>query len=110
MTETPSTNGGNGAGDGRDSNGRFAPGWRGGPGNPHARKVAKLRSALLATVTEDDMKAVTLKLVAMARDGNLPAIKEMFERVLGKPIEADLMERLDALEELLTRTSQERTR
>ena len=96
--------------DGRDANGRFAPGNRGGPGNPHAKKVAQLRSALLETVTVDDMKAVMLKLVATARDGDLPAIKEMFERVLGKPIEADLMERLDALEELLTRASQERTR
>src|SRR5688500_3044909 len=88
--------------DGRDANGRFAPGWRGGPGNPYAKKVAQLRSVLLTTVTEDDMKAVALKLVEMARSGHLPAIKELLERTLGKPVEADFLERLDELEKHLT--------
>jgi hypothetical protein len=88
--------------DGRDGSGRFAPGNKGGPGNPHARKVAQLRSALLETVTEDDMRAIGAKLIAMARGGNLPAIKELIERTLGRPIEADLIARLDQLEALLS--------
>ena len=88
-------------GDGRDSSGRFARGNKGGPGNPFARKVGQLRSALLETVTEDDMRAVAAKLVQMARGGNLPAIRELLERMLGKPIEADFMERLEELEKHL---------
>jgi len=88
--------------DGRDASGRFAPGNRGGPGNPHAKKVAKLRSALFETVTEDDMKAVAAKLVEMARAGELPAIRELLERTLGRPVEADFLERLDELEKHLT--------
>src|SRR5687768_8702794 len=87
--------------EGRDANGRFAPGNRGGPGNPFAKKVSRLRSALLETVTEEDMKAVAEKLVAMARDGDLPAIRELLERTLGRPVESDFLERLDALETLL---------
>src|SRR5688500_17177775 len=78
--------------DGRDGSGRFVPGNKGGPGNPHARKVGQLRSALLETVTEDDMKAVATKLVEMARGGHLPAIKELLERTLGRPLEADFLE------------------
>src|SRR5688572_822529 len=95
--------------DGRDGSGRFAPGNKGGPGNPFARKVGLLRSALLETVTEDDMKAVAVKLVEMARAGHLPAIKELLERTLGRPIEADFLERLEQLEKHLTQ-AQERTR
>ena len=90
--------------DGRDGGGRFAPGNKGGPGNPHAKKVGRLRAALLETVTEEDMKAVAAQLVAMARGGNLPAIKELIERTLGRPVEADLLERLEQLEQHLART------
>jgi hypothetical protein len=57
---------------------------------------------LLETVTEDDMRAIGAKLIAMARGGNLPAIKELIERTLGRPIEADLIARLDQLEALLS--------
>ena len=60
-------------------------------------------------MTEDDMRAVAAKLVQMARGGNLPAIKELLERTLGKPVEADFMERLDELEKHLTQ-AQERGR
>ena len=95
--------------DARDGSGRFAPGNKGGPGNPFARKVGLLRSALLETVTEDDMKAVAAKLVEMARGGHLPAFKELLERTLGRPIEADFLERLEELEKHLTQ-AQERGR
>src|SRR5688572_1230512 len=92
--------------DGRDGSGRFVPGNKGGPGNPFARKVGRLRSALLETVTEDDMRAVAAQLVAMARGGNLPAIKELIERTLGRSVEADFLERLDELEKHLTQAQE----
>tara|TARA_R110002111_G_scaffold189680_3_gene254956 strand:+ start:142 stop:468 length:327 start_codon:yes stop_codon:yes gene_type:complete len=98
----PSPNGGNG---GRDERGRFASGNPGGPGNPHARQVNKLRTAMLNSVTEDDLKKVVKKLVNLAIDGNVPAAKEVLDRCLGKPVEADLIERLDQLEGIIERNA-----
>jgi len=50
----PSPNGGNG----RNAAGRFVEGNVGGPGNPHAKEVARLRSAMLNAVTVDDLRAI----------------------------------------------------
>lgn len=100
MTDTPSPNGDNG----RDTRGRFASGNSGGPGNPHAKHIGRLRSALLSAVTENDMQAVISKLVEMAKAGNVSAIREVFNRTLGKPIEADLIERIEQLEARLADT------
>ena len=94
----PTPNGPNG----RDERGRFAPGNVGGPGNPHAKQVGKLRSAMLAAVSDKEMKAVVKKLVELAKGGNVPAAREVLDRCLGRPVEADLLERLEELEELLS--------
>jgi len=93
----PSRNGDNG----RDPAGRFAPGNAGGPGNPHAKQVGALRSAMLRAVTEEDMEAILGKLVTLARSGNVPAAKEVLDRCLGRHLEADLLERLEQLEAVL---------
>lgn len=77
----PLPNGSNG----RDSQGRFAPGNPGGPGNPHARHVGCLRSALLSSVTEEDMRAIAKQLTEKVKSGDLRAIKELFNRTLGRP-------------------------
>ena len=90
--------------DGRDERGRFAPGNIGGPGNPHAKQTGKLRSAMRKAVTEKDMRDVVMKLVELAKSGNVPAAKEVLDRCLGRPVEADLIERLDQVEELLKET------
>ena len=42
----------------RDASGKFAQGNPGGPGNPHAKRVGELRTALLDAVTPEDMRAV----------------------------------------------------
>lgn len=86
---------------GRDGRGRFAAGNPGGPGNPMAVQVGQLRAALLGAVKPADMKAIAAKLVQMAREGHIPAIREVLERTLGKPIEADLLDRIGRLEALL---------
>jgi hypothetical protein len=70
---------------GRDTHGRFAKGNAGGPGNPFARQVAALRTALLATVTEQDMEEVARALVRQAKEGNLAAAKLLLSYTLGKP-------------------------
>ncbi len=86
---------------GRDARGRFAAGNAGGPGNSHAHHVGRLRSALLAAVTEKDMRAIAAKLVTLAKGGDVRAIRELFDRTLGKSQEADLIERIARLEEYL---------
>lgn len=90
----PSTNGS----DGRDKRGRFAPGNRVGKGNPLAGRVAKLRAALIEAVTPGDVKAIARGLVAKARKGEIDAARLLLAYTLGKPIEADLIERLEKLE------------
>ena len=47
---------------------------------------AQVRShTLLDAVTEDELKAIVAKLVEMAKGGDLPAMKEVLDRTLGKP-------------------------
>ena len=94
---SPSPNGSNG----RDARGRFAAGNAGGPGNPHAHHVGQLRSPLLAAVTEKDMRAIAAKLVTLAKGGDVRAIRELFDRTLGRSQEADLVERIERLEAYL---------
>src|SRR5450631_2273310 len=70
---------------GRDAGGRFTKGNAGGPGNPFARRVARLRSVMLACSTDEDMKVITEMLIVLARTGDLAAIKLYYEYVVGKP-------------------------
>ncbi|UCD74188.1 MAG: hypothetical protein JSV91_10400 [Phycisphaerales bacterium] len=95
--KSPSPNGPNG----RDDQGRFAKGNPGGPGNPHGEHVGKLRAALLAAVTDRDMQAIAARLVQMAKDGDIQAVRELLNRTIGKPQEPDLLERIERLEKML---------
>ena len=90
---------------GRDARGRFAKGNFGGPGNPFARQVAALRAALIASVSEEDMRAIAGQLVVSARLGDLAAIKLLFQYVLGKPAAAVDPDALDVEEIALYRRS-----
>jgi len=83
---------------GRTPGGRFAPGNRGGPGNPHATTVAKLRAAILAAVTPEDIDAIIRGLVHRAKGGDMAAAKELLDRAIGKATDANVAERLDELE------------
>jgi len=77
ITTHPSPNG-------RTPRGQFAKGNPGGPGNPYARRTAALRSALLDAVTEADIRAVARALVKRAKDGEVPAVRELLDRLLGR--------------------------
>ncbi len=82
----PSTNGSNGRdARGRDERGRFAKGNPGGPGNPNAQHVAKLRDGFLSACSVADVRAICRKLVAMAKRGNVLAAREVLDRTIGKP-------------------------
>ncbi|MBX3404141.1 MAG: hypothetical protein KF699_12085 [Phycisphaeraceae bacterium] len=107
MTGTPSPNGSNGHPPtfGRDGRGRFAEGNRGGPGNPHARRTAELRAAMLGAVSADDVRDVIRALVERARTGDTAAARELLDRTLGKAGDAaDLLARLDELESRIAGT------
>jgi hypothetical protein len=69
---------------GRTATGRFANGNPGGPGNPHGRRVADLRAALLDAVTLEDIHAVAKALVARAKAGEVATIRELLDRLMGK--------------------------
>lgn len=91
--------------------GRFLPGNKLAPGgNPNAKRVAALRQALIEAVTPQDIDDVIRGLIKSAkggrceecgRGGDVIAARELMDRCLGKPVELDLMERLQRLEELL---------
>ncbi|MFO0846448.1 MAG: hypothetical protein U0797_29445 [Gemmataceae bacterium] len=88
--ETPKTNP-----EGRDSNGRFAKGNAGGPGNPFARRVAQMRSLALEKVTDDDLAAILKKMVELAKEGDIPAAKLVLQYTLGKPVSQPHPDRID---------------
>jgi len=54
---------------------------------------------LLDAVTEDDLRDVIKALVKKAKDGDVAATRILFDRCLGPPIAADILERIEALEE-----------
>ena len=81
MDEKPSANGDNR----RDAQGRFTEGNPGGPGNPHAAQVAKLRSALLNAVSAEDVEAIIQEVLKRAKEGELRAAKMVLDYSIGRP-------------------------
>ncbi len=98
----PSPNGPNGKG----GRGRFVKGNPGGPGNPNAKRVAELRSALFSTVSPQDLKVVVTQLLNQAKAGEIAAIKELLQRLLGPAESIDLLERLELLEAKLAQIAE----
>lgn len=101
----PSDNGANG----HDATGRFARGNAGGPGNPFAKQAHQLRAALFAAVTKEDLRDVVRALLGRAKDGDVPAAREVLDRCLGKAEAVDLIERIEALEVLLEEAAPSRS-
>jgi hypothetical protein len=80
---------------GRDAAGRFAEGNKGGPGNPHARRVAALRSALLEVVTPERLRPLAERLYQRAMGGDTAAAKLLLAYTLGSPSRPVDPDRLD---------------
>ena len=72
--------------------GRFAAGNTFGEGNPHHKRVAELRSALLDAISPEDVRAIVEQLVQKAKGGDLAAAREVLDRCLGKPNQAIALE------------------
>ncbi len=78
---------------GRDAaTGRFAAGNTFGEGNPHHKRVAELRSALLDAISPEDLRAIVEQLVQKAKSGDVAAAREVLDRALGKPSQAIAVE------------------
>ena len=84
-------------------NGQFEAGTKGGPGNPFGKEIAKLRSKLFKMITKGKtFEEVVSSLINQANNGNVAAIKIIFEYTLGKPTDPDTTLALQALQ-LLSR-------
>lgn len=95
MTGGPSPNGANGE---RDRRGRFAPGCRGGPGNPLARQSEKLRAELVRAVKADFPK-IAETLIQRACAGEEWAMRMVLDRALGPiPKEIEVPQPLAAVQ------------
>ena len=92
---------------GRDEKGRFAQGWKGGPGNPLAKRVAQLRSMILEAVTEEDLRAVVVALIKKAKGGDVMAARELLDRLVGKSAAPVLLD-LQDIEERKLRLAEDR--
>jgi hypothetical protein len=106
MSDSPSTTASNGRGD----NGKFGPGNRCAKGNPFAKRVARLRSALFKAVSPADLRDVLAALLKQAKAGDVASIKELLQRLLGPPEAVDMVERLDALEEKIEQLTENKGR
>jgi len=102
MSDTDS-NGSNG----RDSNGRFANGNAGGPGNPGVKHAAQLRQrlndALFKTCAPDRLTAAIDAVLKLAEAGDVAALKLLMERIAGPPVATEIVERIEALEAAVQR-------
>ncbi len=89
--------------DGRDTRGRFAPGNKAACGatTGFARRIGQYRRAIHAAVDEEALQEIFRAMVRKAQEGDVPAARLVVEYVVGKPIDVDLMERLEALEGIL---------
>lgn len=82
----------------RDRMGRFAPGNKGGPGNPFARRSAMLRQAMLDAVTPNDLQVIVRKVIQMAGEGDVAVARLVLAYAVGKPDKAVDPDTLDVQE------------
>jgi hypothetical protein len=70
----------------RDNYGRFAAGNRGGPGNPHAAAVGRLRKALYDSLTPEKVQKAADAIAEKAGRGDVPAAKVLLAYAVGRPL------------------------
>lgn len=69
----------------RGPGGRFLPGVPGGPGgNTISQRRAHWRNAITEKTSDEDFDEIWKKLVTLAKEGEQWAVKEFFDRTLGK--------------------------
>jgi hypothetical protein len=96
-TNSPSTHGN----PGRGKNGRFQDGNKCGKGNPLAGRAAKIRAVLLEKLSPEKAAEIADSLIEEAKKGNLAAVRELFDRTVGKPASSELTDRMERLEQMV---------
>jgi hypothetical protein len=86
------------ADNGRDARGRFGKGNRFSCGNPFARRLAKMREAALAAVSETELTELFKALYRKALAGDAACAKVLLLYLIGKPAAAVDPDALDAQE------------
>lgn len=71
----------------RLSNGKFAKGNKGGPGNPYMAKIDDYKKAMYASVSKKDIKNIIDSMIALAISGNVKAADFIFSYLGLKPKE-----------------------
>ncbi len=71
----------------RDEHGRFIQGNKAAKGNPYAKRVAQLRSAMMDAVTAGDVRAVIARMIELAKGGDVAAAKLVLEHACGRPLQ-----------------------
>lgn len=71
----------------RDASGKFLPGNPGGHGNPMSKRTSLLRQAVLDAVGPDHVAGIIRRACKMALEGDVPAMRLVLERLLGRPRE-----------------------
>ncbi len=71
---------------GREGNGRFATGNRGGPGNPFGRTMASRRKTITGAVSEEKLIEIMMAMVELAIKGDVGAAKLVLQYAVGKPL------------------------
>lgn len=80
----------------------FQRGNKAGKGNPYARRSGLLRAVMYRRVTPKDFEEAVDALLVECKAGNLVAIRELFDRLIGKPSEGlDMLARIEQLETML---------
>lgn len=80
---------------GRDTAGRFAKGNRFGKGRKIGKRIARFRSVLVRSVSMKDVADIVETLKRQALNGDLAAVKIIFDRLFGPPVRADVLEELE---------------
>jgi hypothetical protein len=89
---------------GRETNGRFAKGNPGGPGNPHGRRVAAARRAFF-DVAEPLFPVIVRQVCEQALRGDRISQRLVIEYLLGRPAAASDPDRVDVEERQLANES-----
>jgi hypothetical protein len=96
---------------GRNDDGTFAKGNRGGPGNPRARYARQLRErlddCLFKAVSPDRLLAAIDAVLKLAEAGDVAALKLLMERIAGPPVASDVLQRIEDLEEKVNHEHQQ---
>jgi hypothetical protein len=79
----------------RDTEGKFAKGNSGGPGNPHARACAKMLEVFRNAISEDEMLQICRMLFLKAVGGDIGAAKIILSYKIGKPLPAPHPDSID---------------